>query len=204
MISVFVLSWWQQKHRKPPFPIGNTFIHCELLHGHVRLPDCKPSDWLNLQWNQEKSHGNACDYRRSATMAKADFPNVDFSHWDTVLGIPIDTKLVAQARANFVSFQTLEIVSNCFPVELDIGPKEFKPQIVFAAWIDGPMTKAWLKKRTVAVEWLQYWCVQTANQGRSELYRHFERKWSSSNLILQTLFLTSFGVCSDSLNGCFR
>eukprot|EP00434_Breviolum_minutum_P030247 symbB.v1.2.026754.t1/scaffold2681.1/size73127/3 len=28
---------------------------------------------------KEKSHGNACDYRRSATMAKADFPNVDFS-----------------------------------------------------------------------------------------------------------------------------
>ena len=66
-------------------------------------------------------------------MAKADFPNVDFSHWDTVLGIPIDTKLVAQARASFVSFQTLEIVSDCFPVELDISPKEFKPQIVLTA-----------------------------------------------------------------------
>ena len=30
---------------------------------------------------QEKSHAMAADYRRSATMAQADFPNVDFSRF---------------------------------------------------------------------------------------------------------------------------
>lgn len=81
--------------------------------------------------------------RAMATLVTIDevprWPRQIFPTWILATGTPfwaslyIDTKLVAQARASFVSFQTLEIVSDCFPVELDISPKEFKPQIVLTA-----------------------------------------------------------------------
>lgn len=44
------------------------FAHCI---GHV--------PFLAHESCKEKSHGNSCDYRRSASDAKQDFPNVDFS-----------------------------------------------------------------------------------------------------------------------------